>query len=142
MSWHPYILDPENDDVASANWVQSARGKSKRSVQRLVAECGPQVPPRGGDLRLRPEPGGKTRLEITISEDCEALLGEAMDLDGHRESEAAEILERALGDYVVRRKAERYGQSPRPQKNPRPCDPDAVSTRTKRQVYQRDGGAL
>jgi hypothetical protein len=119
--------------------VAEACGKSRREVERQIAERFPPHP-RGGDVRTSALAEGKTRLEITISERCEELLREAADLDGHRQAALAEILEQALADYVTKRKAECHGQVKRPQIAPRTCDADRVSSRAKREVYERGGG--
>jgi hypothetical protein len=89
---------------------------------------------------LAPSAEGKTKLEITITQRCEALLREAADLDAHRQLEMADVLELALADYVQKRKAQCHGQVKRPQKSPWPCDADRVSSQSKREVYERDGG--
>ncbi len=119
--------------------VAEACGKSRREVERQMAELFPK-PPRGRNTRMKPVAEGKTRLEITITTRCEALLREAADLDGHRQAEMAEILEQALADYVEKRKSQCHAQVKNPQRAPRDCDADRVSSQTKREVYQRDGG--
>lgn len=134
-----FVLAPHLDNNTGPALVAEACGKSRREVERQMAGRFGE-PRRGGDVRTHALAEGKTRLEITITERCEALLREAIDLDGHRQAEMAEILERALGDYVTKRKSERHGMAKRPQKAPRSCDADRVSTKAKREVYQRDGG--
>ncbi len=124
---------------AGSELVAEACGKSRREVERQMAERFPKTS-RGGITRMKPAAEGKTRLEITISAKCEALLREARDLDGHRQAEMAEILEQALADYVDKRKSQCHAQVKNPQKSPRPCDADRVSSQSKREVYDRDGG--
>jgi 5-methylcytosine-specific restriction endonuclease McrA len=134
-----FVLAPHIEGDAGPALVAEACGKSRREVERLVADRFPE-PPRGGNVRTKALAEGKTRLEITITERCEALLQEAAKLDGHRQAEMAEILEEALADYVAKRKARCHGQVQRPQTAPRSCDADRVSSRAKREVYERDGG--
>ncbi len=124
---------------AGSELVAEACGKSRRDVERQMAERFPKLP-RGGSFRMNPLAEGKTQLEITITTRCEALLREAADLDGHRQSDMAEILEQALADYVEKRKSQCHAQVKNPQTSPRPCDADRVSSQSKREVYQRDGG--
>ncbi len=134
-----FVLAPHVEDEAGAELVDEACGKSRREVERQMAERFPQ-PPREEKVRTTPLAEGKTRLEITITEECEALLREAHDLDGHRQSDMAEIVEQALADYVEKRKSQCHGQVKKALKAPRPCDADRVSSQAKREVYQRDGG--
>jgi hypothetical protein len=110
-----FVLAPHIEGDAGPALVAEACGKSRREVERLVADRFPE-PPRGGNVRTK------------------ALL------DGHRQAEMAEILEEALADYVAKRKARCHGQVQRPQTAPRSCDADRVSSRAKREVYERDGG--
>jgi 5-methylcytosine-specific restriction endonuclease McrA len=134
-----FVLAPHVEGDAGTALVAEACGKSRREVERQIAERFSEAP-RGGNVRTIALAEGKTRLEITITERCEALLREAADLDGHRQAEMADILEQALADYVAKRKAQCHGQVQRPQVAPRPCDADRVSSRAKREVYERDGG--
>jgi 5-methylcytosine-specific restriction endonuclease McrA len=134
-----FVLAPHTEGDAGPALVAEACGKSRRDVERLVANCFPKTP-RGGDMRTKALAEGKTRLEITISERCEALLREAADLDAHRQAEPAAILEQALADYVAKRKAQCHGQVKKPHTAPRSCDADRVSSQAKREVYERDGG--
>ncbi len=134
-----FALAPHLDDDAGSELVAEACGKSRREVARQMAERFGN-PRRGGDIRTTPLPEGKTRLEITITERCEELWREAADLDGHRQAAPAELLEQALADSVEKRKTLCHGQVKKPQKVPRPCDADRVSSQAKREVYERDQG--
>ncbi len=134
-----FVLAPYLEGDAGPALVAEACGKSRREVERQMAERFPGTP-RGGETRTKPLPEGKTRLEITITTRCEALLREAADLDGHRQADMAEILEQALADYVEKRKSQCHGQVKTPQKSHRQCDADRVSSQAKREVYERDGG--
>ncbi len=135
----PYLSSEAGSGEAGSRLVAKACGKSRREVERQMAERF-QKTSRGGNPRMKPLAEGKTRLEITITQRCEALLREAADLDAHRQADMAEILEQALADYVEKRKSQRHGQVKNPQKSPRPCDSDRVSSQSKRDVLQRDGG--
>ncbi len=142
-----FVLAPHLEGNAGAELVAEACGKSRREVERQMAERFPHTR-RGGKTRTTPLAEGKTRLEITISVRCEELLREAADLDAHRQVDEAEILEQALADYVEKRKAQCHGQVKKPRKatpkarqeSKRSCDADRVSNQAKRDVYQRDGG--
>ena len=134
-----FVLAPHLDSDAGPALVAEACGKSRREVERQMAERFPKTP-RRGDVRMKPVAEGLTRLEITVTDRCEALLREATDLDGHRQADMAEILEQALADYVDKRKAQCHGQVKSPHKAPRPCEADRVSSQARRTVYERDGG--
>ncbi len=112
-----FVLAPHLEGDAGSGLIAEACGKSRREVERQMAERFGE-PSRGGEFRTRPLAEGKTRLEITITARCEALLREAADLDGHRQADMAEILEQALADYVEKRKAERHGQVKKPRTSP------------------------
>ncbi len=134
-----FALAPHVGKGAGPELVAEACGKSRREVERQMAERFPDSS-RGGEARTRALPEGKTRLEITITTRCEALLREAVALDAHRQADMAEILELALADYVEKRKAQRHGRVKKPQMAPRSCDVDRVSSKAKREVYERDSG--
>ncbi len=134
-----FALAPHLESETGSELAAEACGKSRREVERQMAERFGN-PRRGGETRTTHVAEGKTRLEITISEKCEALLREAADLDGHRQTDMAEILEQAMADYVEKRKAQCHGQVKKAQTSPRHCDADRVSSAAKREVYARDEG--
>ncbi len=135
----PHLAGKAEFGEAGSELVAEACGKSRRDVERQMAEHFPKTS-RGGNTRMKPLAEGKTRLEITITAKCEALVREAADLDGHRQADMAEIQEQAMADYVDKRKSQCHKQVKNPQTSPRPCDADRVSSQSKREVYQRDGG--
>jgi hypothetical protein len=95
-------------------------------------------PKRDGAEPLTAEP---RRLHVTVSsrflekfEAARAALSHS-----HPEGSAEEILEAGL-DLLLEREAKRNGQVKNPQEKERPCAPDHVPARVRREVWGRDGG--
>jgi len=114
-------------DAWGRELVQAACGKSKREVLRLVAELDPDpVPVMPG--KLEPVAGGRVRLEVVLSEEAAQMLEEAIALDRHLRPDGnmAELLERALGQYVASRRRARVKGG------------NDIPAAVKRQVAERD----
>jgi len=148
-------------DAHGAELADAACGKSKREVQRLVAEW------RGMDSQLDPDPvravlepvAGGVRLEVVLDDATTRALDEALDLDGHLDphGDVGALLGRALTMYAqARRRARHAERAPRgtaasvsaPRalaRNPAPSQARKARARryvpadVRRQVAQRDG---
>jgi len=96
--------------------IEQALGKSKREVQRLVAEL--LVPaPNCDPATLEPVAGGRMRLQVVLDEEACAALEQAIALDRHLDphGDVGQLLGRALGRYVKTRRKARLAESTRPQ---------------------------
>jgi len=124
-----------------AELIEEALGKSKREVQRLVAER--LVPaPNSSPARLEPVAGGRMRLQVVLDEEACAALEQAIALDRHLDphGDIGQLLGRALGHYVETRRKAKLAASSRP-RAPRLTTPRGrhIPAEVKRQVAERDG---
>jgi len=116
--------------------IEQALGKSKREVQRLVAEC--LVPaPNSDPATLEPVAGGRMRLHVVLDEEACAALEQAIALDRHLDphGDIGELLGRALGQYVKTRRKARLAECTRPRapsQAPRSREPRDVTNREAR----------
>ncbi len=121
--------------------IEQALGKSKREVQRLVAE---RLVPAPNSIPAKREPiaGGRVRLEVVLDEETCTALEEAIALDRHLDprGDIGQLLGRALGQYVKTRRKARLAESSRPRAK-RAATPRRrhIPANVKRQVAERDG---
>jgi len=121
--------------------IEQALGKSKREVQRLVAEL--LVPaPNSNPATLEPVAGGRMRLQVVLDEEACAALEQAIALDRHLDphGDVGQLLGRALGQYVKTRRKARLAESKRP-RAPKQAAPRGrhIPAQVRRQVAERDG---
>jgi len=121
--------------------IDQAVGKSKREVQRLVAEL--LVPaPNSNPATLEPVAGGRMRLHVVLDEEACAALEQAIALDRHLDphGDVGQLLGRALGQYVQTRRKTRLAESKRPGA-PKKTAPRGrhIPADVRRQVAERDG---
>ena len=134
-------LLPLAPHTGDAELVAQARGKSKRQIQQLVAEAHPDADWNRFQSRVRPVAEGVSKLEVTVPNELVALIDEALDIDSHVNPgrSVPELLSRALGVYVERRKRERFAQTDRPRPaSDRPTE--RVPAATVRAAYERSAG--
>jgi len=119
---------------------EQALGKSKREVQRLVAER--LVPaPNSRPAKLEPVAGGRVLLEVVLDEETCAALEEGIALDRHIDphGDIGQLLGRALGDYVKSRRTSKLAESKRPRAPRQTATRDRhIPADVKRQVVERD----
>lgn len=110
-------LAPHADD---GDLVAQARGKSKRQIQHLVAARHPDANWNRFQTRVRPVAEGLSKLEMTVPNGFVELIDQALDIDSHIDPgrNIVELLSRALGVYVARRKRERFAVTDRPRAAP------------------------
>jgi len=121
--------------------IEKALGKSRREVQRLVAEL--LVPaPNSDPATLEPVAGGRMRLQVVLDEEACAALEQAIALDRHLDphGDVGQRLGRALGQYVKTRRKARLAESKRP-RAPKQAAPRGrqIPADVRRQVAKRDG---
>jgi len=92
---HPELLD-------------QARGKSKRQVERAVAETTDASSVRT-ELRVRPLTGGKVELTFVVDEEVAGLFEEALDATMHEnpQRDGGHILAKALHSFVAAKRRPR-----------------------------------
>jgi len=121
--------------------IAQALGKSKRKVQRLVAEL--LVPaPNSVPARLEPVAGGRMRLQVVLDEEACAALEQAIALDRHLDphGDVGQLLGRALGQYVKTRRKAKLAESKRPRASKQIAPRGRhIPAEVKRQVAERDG---
>lgn len=125
LSLSNLVLIAPHLDTCGRDLVEAACRKSKREVLRLVAELDPDPV----DItKLEPVAGGRVRLEVVLSPEAAHALEEALALDRHLNpaGNVAELLERALGQYVANRQ------------NARVRTGNGIPAPVKRQVAERD----
>ena len=81
------------------------------------------------------------RLHVTVSKQFLDKLEAARSGQSHAQpgASAEQVLETAL-DLLLAQQAKRRGAATKPQKNPRPSNPDHVPASVKREVWSRDEG--
>jgi len=120
--------------------IEQALGKSKREVQRLVAEL--LVPaPNSDPATLEPVAGGRMRLQVVLDEEACAALEQAISLDRHLDphGDIGQLLGRALGQYVKTRRKARLAESTRPRAPSQAPRGRHIPAEVRRQVAERDG---
>jgi len=133
------VLVPHLDEHGPG-LIEQALGKSKRDVQRLVAER--LVPaPNFIPATLEPVAGGRMRLQVVLDEDACAALEQAIAFDRHLDphGDIGQLLGRALGQYVQTRRKVKLAESKRPRARGASPSGRHIPAEVKRQVAERDG---
>jgi hypothetical protein len=131
------VLAPYRDD---AELVRMAMGRSKRQVQKLIAQRHPDAD-WNRVQRVRPVTEGRSALELTVPDALVELIEHALDLDSHIDPsrDMAALLERAVGAYVKQRENAKFAIVDRP-RTPNDKDTQTIPAATLRQAYERSGG--
>jgi hypothetical protein len=92
-------------------------------------------------MRIEPLTANESRIHLTVSSRLLKKLEAARRGQGHVQPGATkeQVIETAL-DLLLEKQAGRRAEVKRPQKNPRPANPDHVTAAVKRAVWARDGG--
>jgi 5-methylcytosine-specific restriction endonuclease McrA len=92
-------------------------------------------------MRVEPLTANESRIHLTVSSQFLEKLDAARRGQGHVQAGATkeQVIEAAL-DLLLERQASRRAEVGRPQKKPRPANPDHVTAAVKRAVWARDGG--
>jgi hypothetical protein len=132
----PHLDEPEADEL-----VESARGKSRREVERLCAARCPEPSRPRGQFRWRAVDGERFRLELTVGADFLSRLERAIDLDRHRnpEGDPVLVLTEALDLHIAAAEKRKHKVTDRPLAR-RSHSTQAVPAAVVREVHARDGG--
>jgi hypothetical protein len=131
------VLAPYRDD---SELVRVAMGRSRRQVQKLIAERHPDAD-WNRFQRVRPVTPGRSALELTVPDALVELIEHALDLDSHIDPsrDMAALLERAVGAYVKQRERARFAVVARP-RTPTDTETKSVPAAKLREAYERAGG--
>lgn len=81
--------------------------QSVRKVEAALAGRATVIPP--ARERIEPVAPGMNRLDLTIDQECADLLRQAKELDANPAIAMAEVLKKALSEYVQRKGYKKYG---------------------------------
>lgn len=134
------LLAPHLTEDNNRALLDTARGKTKREVEQIVAAFRPRV---DDPATVTPVAKDRFRIRFTVDRDTHDELRYAQDLARHAipDGNVAEIFKRSLKLFIVRAERSKFAAAHRPRHvKPASSRSRHIPAAVRRAVWQRDGG--